>query len=199
MSCWIPPLKVQHIPGCTGQYDFNLFSQSGSRKTQSCLEFQSHFKPSMSPCGHTREESRVADVFSKCVSHMCSPSKHQSLTTAIISFYTVISLRGITVVAHIALLQLKKQNVKGWRRRQRRWIPLLIQQRQIRVCLSLCEADFTGPSQKAGLSVKDTPKPLKKNMKRWVVTLIMTRWNNRRGCSPQTGYEKWWAVELRNS
>lgn len=30
-----PPsrLKVQHIPGCTGQYDFNLFSQAGSTDT----------------------------------------------------------------------------------------------------------------------------------------------------------------------
>lgn len=42
-------------------------------QTQS-LEFLSHFslRPSVSPCGHARGESRVASIF-LCVFHMCSP------------------------------------------------------------------------------------------------------------------------------
>lgn len=35
LSDFAPPfrLKVQHIPGCTGQYDFNLFSQAAQTQT----------------------------------------------------------------------------------------------------------------------------------------------------------------------
>jgi len=67
---------------------------------------------------------------------------------------------------------------------------VLTQQRQSGVRLSLREADFTGPRQSAGLSVKDTPKPLWK--RREEETSRDTR-NDKtgelvgRGGPPQTG------------
>lgn len=189
-----PPsrLKVQHIPGCTGQYDFNLFSQAGSTDRHNLVWNSSPTSLWDLQCllvDIPEGESRVAAVF---VSHMCWPSKHLSLMPAITSLHCHIFQghhAGGTPMAHMALSQLKKQNVKGqgdvraWR------ITVLIQQRQIRVCLSLCKADFTGPSQSAGLSVKDTPKPLWKiwgdelwHQRGWL--LVMTRggrWNNLTG------------------
>ncbi|TNN37438.1 hypothetical protein EYF80_052401 [Liparis tanakae] len=64
--------------------------------------------------------------------------------------------------------------------------------RQSRVRLSLREADFTGPSRSAGLSVKDTPRPL---WDRREETSRDTHHDERegllgRGAPPHTGDEK---------
>lgn len=104
-------LKVQHIPDCTGQYDFNLFSQAGGTDRQSCLEFSSHLtvRPSVSSCEHTRKESRVAACFFVCIPHVLT-GKTSEPNTGISYLYPVISFRGISLEPHIALsLQLKKQ------------------------------------------------------------------------------------------
>lgn len=68
--------------------------------------------------------------------------------------------KGATLEEHIAAWQLKKQHERL--RATSQPANQLIQQRRVRagVCLSPCETDFTRLSQSAGLSVKDTPKPL---------------------------------------
>ncbi len=118
-----PPsrLKVQHIPDCTGQYDFNLFSQAGSTDRHNLVWNSSPTSTWDRQCllvDIPEGGSRVAAVF--FVSHMCSPSKHLSLTPAITFLRCHIfqghRTRG-TLMVHIALSQLKKQNVKGSGRR----------------------------------------------------------------------------------
>lgn len=77
MSCRISPpfrLKVQHIPGCTGQYDFNLFSQAAQTQTlrhnrawNSCTTSLAETF-SLSLWTKPRGKSRVASA--SCVPHV---------------------------------------------------------------------------------------------------------------------------------
>lgn len=180
-----PPsrLKVQHIPGCSGQYDFNLFSQAGRHRQTDTIWFGipvpvpvpllQSFNLSLGK--YQRGESRVAV-------NLCPTCAHPQNIWASHRLAYIFTLSylpgGITPTrgAH-SFVTAEKTKRKGWRLRNSQPMAALIQQRHIR---AECVCHFTGPSQSAGLSVKDTPKPLWKVWggdelwHRWGRPLIMT-------------------------
>lgn len=151
-----PPsrLKVQHIPDCTGQYDFNLFSQAGNTDTilfgipvpLHCQAFN------VSLCWAIKGGSHFFFFFSSvCVFHTFSSSPKTSEPHTTHDIFQGHHTGG-TLMVHIVFSQLKKQNVKKGQGDVRAG------ESQCWHCRGKIRAGvFVTVSQSAGLSVKDTP------------------------------------------
>lgn len=170
-----PRLKVQHIPGCTGQYDFNLFSQAGSTDRHNLV-----WNSSPTPLWGLRcllvdipEENQGWQP--SFVSHMCSPSKHLSPAKAITSLHCHIFQEHRTdgTQSFVTAEKTKRKKKEGKKRGGCGDVTageshVLIQQKQIRagVCLSLHRAE----SKCRIKCERHTKSTLKSTRRRRVVT-----------------------------